>query len=169
MRLIRHIFKNFFSVVKILPRLVRKANYNPSLEVLRVSKINLHSSIVQITVSMTNILFLRINGNFFFIPRSNVSLTFSILTADKKDLKIKGYGFLKSTQILNYNLAGTKSLHLKEFNPKIKPSRRLMIRTNSNKIKVATNNLQLEKKSISIVNQKMAINHASLNASKEKF
>jgi hypothetical protein len=173
MRLFKLIFKNFFSLITVLPRLIMKANYRPIMEVLSISQINQNSSIVRLTVSMKHVIFVRINNQYFYNPKTKISLTFVIPINDKRELKIQGLGLLKRTKKYSYDLSNTINLSVEKFNPKIKFKNRLNIGLNTQNlnslrsIKLNTKNIRLRSNTIKIINQRMAIDNTYLNVLKD--
>ena len=173
MSLIKVIFRNFFSLVKVLPSLIIKANYRPIMEVLSISEINQNSSIIRMTVSMKHVIFVRINNQYFYNPKTKISLTFVIPINDKRELKIQGLGLFKRTKKYSYDLSSTINLSVEKFNPKIKFKNILNISLNAQNlksqrsIKLNTDNIRLRSNTIKIINQGMAIDHTFLNVIKD--
>jgi hypothetical protein len=173
MRLMKIIFWNFFSLFKVFPRLIIRVNHRPKLEVLRISAINQNSSIISMTVSMSHVIFVRINNQYFYNPQTKISLTFVIPINDNRELKIQGLGLLKRTKKYSYDLSNTNNLSIEKFNPKIKFKKRLNLRLNAQKlktqrsIKLNPDNIRLSSNTIKIINQGMVIDYTCLNVIKD--
>ena len=122
---------------------------------------------------MENVLFLKINNQYFYNPKTNISLTFVIPINDNRELKIQGLGLLKRTKKYSYDLSSTINLSIEKFNPKIKFKNRLNISLNAQNlksqrsIKLNTDNIRLKSNTIKIINQGMAIDHTFLNVIKD--
>jgi hypothetical protein len=169
MSLIKVIFRNFFSLVKVFPRLIIKANYRPKLEVISISEINSNSSIIQMIVSMKNVFIVRINDNYFYNSNTNISLKFLIPINENRELKIQGLGLLHRTEKYSYDLSNSINLKFENFNPIIKFRKRLNIGINTQNIKskrsikLKTDNIRLRSNNVKVINQGMAIEHNYLN------
>ena len=143
------------------------------MEVLSISEINQNSSIIRMTVSMKHVIFVRINNQYFYNPKTNISLTFVIPINENRELKIQGLGLLKRTKKYSYDLSSTINLSIEKFNPKIKFKNRLNISLNAQNlksqrsIKLNTDNIRLKSNTIKIINQGMAIDHTFLNVIKD--
>ena len=87
------------------------------MEVLSISEINQNSSIIRMTVSMKHVIFVRINNQYFYNPKTKISLTFVIPINDKRELKIQGLGLFKRTKKYSYDLSSTINLSVEKFNP----------------------------------------------------
>jgi hypothetical protein len=122
---------------------------------------------------MKHVIFVRINNQYFYNPKTKISLTFVIPINDNRELKIQGLGLLKRTKKYSYDLSNTINLSVEKFNPKIKFKKRLNFRLNAQNlktqrsIKLNPDNIRLRSNTVKIINQGMAIDHTFLNVIKD--
>ena len=166
MKLSHLIFRNFFILTKSAFSLIRKANYQPSLKVNQTTDINNKASVFKMSLSLTNVLIVRINDRFFCNPRTESELILTIPITDKNILTVQAYGLLKKTKIISFDLSNATMLSFKDFKANLKTQNKLNIFSSQkqmklNKEKVVEINvgrIELKKLSIGIKNQGVNLN-----------
>jgi hypothetical protein len=158
--------KHFFPLIKRTFILLFRNRNRALVDVTELNKDQKNGkSVLKLKTDLSNILFLKINKNYFPIFHDNVTLEIIIpLDSEKEKIDIKGIGIFKTSRTIKIDVTDVHKLELNsfnfqrsgEFNSNVKTIRELSIQNtispnlnlnsievNHKKIKINTGNLPL--------------------------